>query len=99
MHKSSIYRVWVRSAYSSTKWSGIFSEVPEKSDILNAIKLDILDLDPAIEHEAECIHDYNRLWEVVDNINHMADTIEVTVADVKIGEIRGTEEEIFLNIA
>jgi len=100
MKISSIYRVWVQSAYGGTQWSGNFSEVPEKSNVLEAIKFDILNLNPAVEHEADRIHDYNRLYEVVDHIDRMGTgTTEVTVADVEIGEINVTEEGIFINSA
>lgn len=98
MKKSSTYSVWVESAYGGCQWSGVFSEVPMKSDILEAINLDIVDLNPTVEHEADQICDYQRLYAVVDSIDHMeTGDMEVEVADVKIGEVNVTEEKIFLN--
>lgn len=97
MQKSSIYRVWVESAAGGSQWRGVFSEVPEKAEILDAINLDILELNPTIEHEADREREYRRLYQVVDNIDHMeTDNIEVIVADVKIGAIAVTEEKIFV---
>jgi len=97
MEKSSIYRVWVESSVGGSQWRGTFSERPGTSDILLAIGLDIEDLNPTVEHEADRIREYQRLQEVVYHSDRLkTDVVEVTVADVKLGEIRIAEEKIFV---
>ena len=95
MEKVNVYNVWVENAASGS-WRGRFSEEPETSDILEALELDILDLKPTVEHEADRIREYYRLQEVVYHSDHLKKaTTEVIVADVKLGEITVAKETIF----
>ena len=96
MKTSSIYHVCVEGEATCTEpWVGTFDWVPEKSDILEAIELDILDLSTAVEHEADRIRDYRILQEVVRSISHMETVQTVYVAGTKIGKIHVSEKKIF----
>lgn len=97
MKESSVYRVGVESVVRGPNWEGVFSEVPDVSNITEAIQSDIMNLNPTVEHEADRIVDYGRLKEVVRNVDMMSDSVEVLVADVRIGVVTVTEEQIFIN--
>jgi hypothetical protein len=98
MKKVNVYQVWVDSAArGGAQWRGTFSHEPLTLDILEAIELDIMESNPTVEHEADRIREYQRLQEVVSHCQCLVSyTTEVSVADVKLGEIRIKEEKIFV---
>ena len=97
MKESSVYRVGVESAARGANWEGVFSEIPDVSNITEAIQSDIMNLNLTVEHEVDRIVDYRRLKEVVRNVDMMSNSVEVFVADVRIGTVTVTEEQIFIN--
>jgi len=97
MKKVPIYRVWVESAAGGTQWRGTFSVEPTTSAILEAIELDVANLNPTIEHEMDKIRDYQRLQEVVYfSACLKSDLTKVIVADVELGRITVMEDKIFV---
>jgi hypothetical protein len=97
MIQESIYRVWVESSAGGSQWRGTFNHPPEPPDIVEAINLDIIDLNPTVEHEADRIREYERLQEVVNctSVRLVTGAAKVVVAGIQIGEITVTEENIF----
>lgn len=98
MKKTTIYFVEVEGTRLQDVWSGIFDEPVKKCDILNAMEIDIADLEVGSEHELELADNFQLLRDIIDNTSQIVKgTIQVKVANCIIGKIHITTRDMFTN--
>jgi hypothetical protein len=90
--KVDIYKIIV-NPFDSITWEGLFNFKPNSEDVATAIRKDIGELDPDVEHEAEIIRRLEMTLELVTMSPQLLG--KVSIAGTYLGEISMAIVKVF----